>query len=291
MAYLLDGAGAPDGAIELADDEIAEVLRALVESDERVQRLELPHRCLWIKRQGVKLLPRFVSFQGLAATLLRVPHLRPSPQLSPEKMQAREIARMRAFADAGFAVPAIAYQSKTAMVMEDVGQTLASRLRGMRKSDIPGHEALLVQAADALGRVHAAGLSHGRPHVRDFFLRDGEVGFMDFEEDPASVMPLEMAQARDIFLYFLVVTTASIRPDETCPAAFAAWSRHASDAARYELRALTTLASRILPLIRLIGRVHMGSDLRRFIMATEFLMQVPLDRVESRNIAKAGKDG
>ena len=154
-----------------------------------------------------------------------------------------------------------------------------------------GHDALLVQAADALGRIHAAGLSHGRPHVRDFFLCDGEVGFMDFEEDPASVMPLEMAQARDVFLYFLIVASRAMRPGETCPAALEAWLRHATNATQHELRSLTALASRILPLIRLIGRVHMGSDLRRFIMATEFLMKAPLDRAESPNTAKAGQDG
>ncbi|MCC8931768.1 serine/threonine protein phosphatase [Rhizobium sp. 'Codium 1'] len=291
MAYLGDGSDTPNGEIELADDEIAEVLRALVQSDDRVQCLDLPHRRLWIKRQGVKVLPRFVSFQGLVAALLRVPHLRPSPQLAPDAMQAREIARMHIFAAAGFPVPPIVFQSKTAMVMADVGPTLAERLNTLRTSDPVGHDALLVQAADGLGRVHAAGLSHGRPHVRDFFLSDGEVGFMDFEEDPASVMPLEMAQARDVFLYFLIVASRAIRPDETCPAALGAWSRHATDAAQRELRSLTALASRILPLIRLIGRVHMGSDLRRFIMATEFLMKAPLDRVESPNTAKAGQDG
>ena len=79
MAYLGDGSDTPDGEIELADDEIAEVLRALVQSDDRVQCLDLPHRRLWIKRQGVKVLPRFVTFQGVAAALLRVAHLRPSP--------------------------------------------------------------------------------------------------------------------------------------------------------------------------------------------------------------------
>ena len=92
-----------------------------------------------------------------------------------------------------------------------------------------------------------------------------------FTGNPAAVMPLEMAQARDVFLFFLVVASASIRPERTCPAALAGWSRHASASARRELRVLTGLAGRILPLVRLIGRVHMGSDLRRFIMATEFL--------------------
>jgi tRNA A-37 threonylcarbamoyl transferase component Bud32 len=291
MDHLGDGFGAPKGGIELADNEIAEILRMLVESDGRVQCLDLPRRRLWIKRQGVKMLPRFVSFQGLAAALFRVPQFRPSPRLSPDAMQAREVVRMRSFAAAGFLVPRVVYQSKTAMVMEDVGLTLAQHLKDIHSVDPVAHDALLVRAADALGRVHAAGLSHGRPHVRDFFLRDGQVGFMDFEEDPASVMPQEMAQARDVFLYFLVVASASIRPAETCPAAFEAWSRHAPEAAHRELRALTTLASRILPLVRLIGRVHMGSDLRRFIMATEFLMKAPLDRAESPNTAKAGQDG
>ena len=291
MAYLGDGSDTPDGEIELADDEIAEVLRVLVQSDDRVQCLDLPHRRLWIKRQGVKVLPRFVTFQGVAAALLRVAHLRPSPRLAPHAMQAREVARMRMFAASGFPVPSIVFQSKTAMVMADVGPTLAERLNALRKSDPVGHDALLVQAADALGRIHAAGLSHGRPHVRDFFLCDGEVGFMDFEEDPASVMPLEMAQARDVFLYFLIVASRAMRPGETCPAALEAWLRHATNATQHELRSLTALASRILPLIRLIGRVHMGSDLRRFIMATEFLMKAPLDRAESPNTAKAGQDG
>jgi hypothetical protein len=46
-----------------------------------------------------------------------------------------------------------------------------------------------------------------------------------------------------------------------------------------------------LPLIRLIGRVHMGSDLRRFIMATKFLRQAPLPEAENLNTAKAGHYG
>jgi hypothetical protein len=77
----------------------------------------------------------------------------------------------------------------------------------------------------------------------------------------------------------------------TGPAALDAWLRHAPVATRRELRALAAVAGRILPLARLIGRVHMGSDLRRFIMATEFLMQAPLDRADSPNTAKAGQDG
>ena len=290
MASLAERSGAPMGERDLQDDEIAEIVRALVESDGRVQRLDLPRRRLWIKRQGGKVMPVFVTLQGLAAALFRLPFLRPSPQLAPEAMQAREIERLRAFGKAGFPVPRLVYASATAMVMADAGPTIAEHMRRVR-ADAAAHDAFLVKGAEALGRVHASGLSHGRPHVRDFFLADDAVGFMDFEEDPASVMPLETAQARDVLLYFLVVTSFAASPHVTCPAALDAWLRHAPIAARRELRALAAVAGRILPLARLIGRVHMGSDLRRFIMATEFLMQAPLDRADSPNTAKAGQDG
>lgn len=291
MAYVGKGFGPIVDGTELSDHEIAEVLKVLIGSEGRVQCLDLPHRRLWIKRQGLKVLPPLVSIQGGLAALLRIPFLRPSPQLAPEAMQAREIARMRAFAEAGFPVPRILYASKIAMVMSDVGPTLQQILKEMRSDHPERHDALLVKAARQLGRVHAAGLSHGRPHVRDFFLRDGEVGFMDFEEDPAAAMPLGMAQARDVLLYFLIVTSIAAEPQTTCPAALEAWSAGAPEAARHQLRSLTRVIGRILPLARLIGRVHMGSDLRRFIMATEFLTKAPLTAAEGWNTAKAGQDG
>ena len=290
MASLSERPSAPVGALDLKDDEIAAIVRALVESDGRVQRLDLPYRRLWIKRQGDKVMPVFAALQGLAAAVFRLPFLRRSPQLSPEAMQAREIARLKAFARAGFPVPRLVYTSATAMVMADAGPTMAEHMRRVH-GDKAAHDALLVKGADALGLVHASGLCHGRPHVRDFFLADGAVGFMDFEEDPASVMPLETAQARDVLLYFLVVTSFAASPGVTCPIALNAWLRHAPAAVQRELRALVSVASRILPFARLIGRLHMGSDLRRFIMATEFLMQAPLDKAASRNTAKAGQDG
>lgn len=277
--------------VHLGNDEIGELLRAMMQSDGRVQRLELRERTVWIKRQGGKTMPPLVAVQGLFASLLRIPVLRPSPQLSPEAMQARELNRIRAFADAGFPVPKVVYASATAMVMADVGPTIDRRMRVLRRPDPTAHDALLIEVADALGRVHAAGLSHGRPHVRDFFLEDGNVGFMDFEEDPASVMSLELAQARDVLLYFLVVVSLAATPETTCPAALQAWLARAPDAARVELIRLTALIGRILPLARLIGRLHMGSDLRRFIMATEFLMRVPPLKTDRPGTAKAGQDG
>ena len=53
--------------------------------------------------------------------------------------------------------------------------------------------------------------------------------------------------------------------------AFKAWSGIAPADAAAELRKLTGFLGAFLWLARLIGRVHMGSDLRQFIMATSYL--------------------
>lgn len=50
---------------------------------------------------------------------------------------------------------------------------------------------------------------------------------MDFEERPQEVMPLETAQARDIWLLFLQVATRACDAPKTCDAAFARWRENA----------------------------------------------------------------
>src|SRR5690606_39575859 len=66
--------------------------------------------------------------------------------------------------------------------------------------------AMLVEMAGALGRVHARGLCHGRPHPRDLFrTADGRWGYLDFEEEPEASMPLAAAQAREVWLMFMEI--------------------------------------------------------------------------------------
>ncbi|WP_442203773.1 hypothetical protein [Rhizobium sp. RAF56] len=64
---------------------------------------------------------------------------------------------------------------------------------------------------------------------------------------------------------------------ETPDRAFAAWSDYAPPATIAELRRLTRHLGGFLTAARLIGRVHMGSDLQRFIVATSYLLTVCID--------------
>ena len=257
--------------IHLEDADIAALMQALLSSNGRVQQVELSIGSVWIKRQGAER-PRWpFKLQSLFASALPYQFLRPSPVLAPDLMMAREKRRMAKFGNKGFPVPDIIYQSDTAIVLSDVGPTVQRTLKAKLRNGEPGHDELVIQCAAAVGDLHAAGLCHGRPHVRDFFLSHGRIGFMDFEEEPEAVMPLETAQARDLWLLFLPLTDIAQNGEITLDAAYQAWASRAPKAAIAELQRLVGVLSRFLPLARLIGRVQMGSDLQRFIVATDYL--------------------
>ncbi len=276
--------------VHLEDGDVAALMKALIGSDRRVQKLALSTGAVWIKRQGTEQSRWGPKAQAALSKLLPYTFMRPSPRLDPKGMMRREIETMRKFAANGFPVPQIIYSSPTAVVLDDVGLTIAQRIDHLEHDDPVAHEALLVQVAAGLGKLHAAGLCHGRPHIRDFFVRDGQIGFMDFEEEPEAVMPLSTAQARDLWLLFLPLVHRSLDGEPTLRAAYRAWADRAPQAAISELRRLVAVLSRFLPLARLIGRVQMGSDLRRFILATDFLGNAVRTEAAGTLPGKAGKN-
>ncbi|MES5045032.1 lipopolysaccharide kinase InaA family protein [Rhizobium nepotum] len=276
--------------VHLEDGDIAALMRVLLKNERRVQKLELSTTTVWIKRQGTETRSWWMKLLTVLAKLLPYTFMRPSTRLDGVGLMRRELETLQAFRGRGFPVPPIIYTSRTAVVLGDVGPTVMERMDAMKATTPVEHDALLVKSAEALGELHAAGLCHGRPHVRDFFLENGRIGFMDFEEHPQEVMPLATAQARDIWLLFFQVATRACNPPETCDAALAGWRENAPPRAQDELCRLIGILGRFLPLARLIGRVRMGSDLRRFIMATDYLMNAVNPEAVVRTTGKAGKD-
>lgn len=259
---------------EIADADIPLLMRALAVGRARIERVALSSGTVWIKRYHQKKMPIGLYLHRFLPKLIPVPFLKPSPVLSGAALVAREVRRIGAYRERGIAVPDIVYASASALVLRDAGETIDQKLNALKAADADAHDALLVRIAAALGTVHAAGLCHGRPHPRDMFERDGVIGFFDFEEEPESVMPLAAAQARDIWLLFLQVATRAC-DGAARDRARLAWEERAPAEAKTELTRMMAVLGRALPLARLIGRVRMGSDLRRFIMATEYLKHHP----------------
>lgn len=256
----------------LAGKDIEALLTVLVSGSKRIERVRLSSRLVWIKRYGTEKLSVWRRLQAIASRIIPVDFLRPCASLAPQKMMERETRRISLFKEQGIAVPEILYASDGAIVLADAGITVQRRLAQLRDSDPVAHDDLMVACAAELGRLHAKELCHGRPYPRDMFFAGNRLGFMDFEEEPQTVMPLAVAQARDIWLLFLQIATGSCLGLETQNRAYEAWSALAPAAARAELQRMIRFIGGFLFLARLIGRVHMGSDLRRFIIATSFLM-------------------
>jgi tRNA A-37 threonylcarbamoyl transferase component Bud32 len=258
----------------LREEDVPVLLAALLSGSKRVERVALSSGAVWIKRYGTERAPRWVALQRMLANLIRAPFLRPSPLLADEGMAAREIRRIGQFAAKDVPTARVIYSSGAAVVFSDAGETVDSQLWAARDQDPQAHDDMLVHCAAELGRLHKKGLCHGRPYPRDMFMKDGRVGFMDFEEEPDKVMPLETAQARDIWLLFLQVATRARLGKLTHDRAYRAWADVAPPQAIAELRKLTGFLGAFLSTARLIGRLHMGSDLRRFIVATSYLKHV-----------------
>lgn len=257
---------------DLTSKDIEALLTVLVSGARRVECVTLSSRLVWIKRYGTEKPRVWRHLQAMLSRIIPIDFLRPCAYLTPQEMAEREISRIGIFAEQGIAVPKVLYASNGALMLEDAGITVQRRLGQLKESDPVAHDDLMVACAAELGRLHAGGLCHGRPYPRDMFFAGKRLGFMDFEEDPQTVMPLEVAQARDIWLLFLQIATGARLGVETQNRAYEAWSREAPAAARAELQRMIRFLGGFLFLARLIGRVHMGSDLQRFIVATSFLM-------------------
>lgn len=256
----------------LSPEAVEQVVRLLVASPRRrLSCAVIDGRIVWIKRFDTESLPLAKRVHGWLSPLLPSAILRASPALDAAGLAAREARKAAGFQAAGFPTPAILWRGKSVLVMSQVARIGEPLLAALRDAAPDGHEETLVGMADALGRAHAAGLCHGRPHPRDMFVRDdGEWGFLDFEEEPEAAMPLAAAQARDVWLMFMQIAARAL-DEETTARAFAAWRAQAPAQIGPELRKLVAVFSLFLPGLKALRPLGLGKDGQRLLQATTFL--------------------
>jgi tRNA A-37 threonylcarbamoyl transferase component Bud32 len=254
----------------LSADGLETLLRLVVaEGSLRVSRTTVDGRLVWIKRYDAERKPLAKRLHALISPLLPL-FLRSSAKANAAEAVKRETRKMAKFRAAGFAVADVVFANQSVLVLSDVGEVAQKALVGTVAFDPAPHDELLVDLARALGEAHRAGLCHGRPHPRDMFMRDGRIGFLDFEEEPEAVMPLAMAQARDAWLLFLQISPRAALP-ETQARALAAYRAVAPLEVIPALRTLTTFFARAMAPLRLVPNSFIGKDGRRALEATNFL--------------------
>ena len=211
-----------DGGDALSPEGMERLLRLLATQPRRLSFAEIDGRTVWIKRFDTERRPLAKRLHALASPLLPSA-LHASPNVDAAGAAMREARKAASFNAAGFPTPAILWRGGAVLVLAEVSEIVQKMLGRLREADPAGHEDLLVEMAAALGRVHAVGLCHGRPHPRDMFRRaDGTWGYLDFEEEPEAAMPLATAQARDVWVLFMQIV-ARAQHEDTGARAFAAW--------------------------------------------------------------------
>src|SRR5690606_18911149 len=124
--------------------------------------------------------------------------LAPVP-LTAERACRTEQAMINRLAALGVRVPPLLQVAERELLLGDLGPTLALVLRA--EPDPGARRGLVALGLRAIGDVHARGGHLSQAFARNLTVLDGEIGFIDLEEDPATTMSLAAAQARDLLFY------------------------------------------------------------------------------------------
>ncbi len=160
---------------------------------------EHPQRRLWVKRfTGGARRWRLAALNSVVK-MLRLPALQAPPGRSGQAVKAIEKRRLSELHAGGVRVPEVIAEGPNELLLSDLGPTLAVRLR---KASDRQALALLQASVDAIAAAHRTGCYLGQPQARNIAVDEqGRVGFLDFEEDPAEVMSVPLAQCRDWLLF------------------------------------------------------------------------------------------
>ncbi len=221
--------------------------------------LDTPAGKVWVKTVEPPKRTLGSTALRIVGRVLPIPILRPSKAGKGGDTLLQQAEKSARFAAAGLPVAEVRYADRDFLIVSDGGETLERPIKSaeLRAAGAYSpkmlHHALL-EMSRVLGKLHATDLVHGRPKIRDFAWRDGQVTILDLEERPEEVMPLGAAKARDVFLWITDLSTWPLSR-EIAPAAAEMLHRGMDDETLHHLGRLLGLLSVVSGPARLIHRV------------------------------------
>lgn len=204
----------------LHDPELETALgAALAEPTRRVRRIELRDgRRFWLKRVE-RLSGRLRLQKG-----------------DPARAFAAEREGLRALGAAGVPVAELVAEGPDWVLMPDAGPVLPEVVADPGR-DAAEKQRAMVEAGRALGRLHWAGMAHGRPAVRDMCW-DGDVArFIDLERFRRAGRA-GFWQAADVVMFAQTACTAWPEDGHWLDAALGAYAKSAPEGAMASVRRL-----------------------------------------------------
>lgn len=229
---------------------------ALRSSRGRIVNLTSDGQPVWVKRPRRGPGYTVYALHYGAAVLLGIKLFRPprvSRGASGLAAEARRLTRLRA---RGWPVPRVLGVTGHWLALSDNGASLGPLTHGL---PVPERSTMLRAAMQFLQSLHTDKGWHGAAQIRNLTrLQDG-FGAIDFEDDLEPSMPLELRQARDIYLFLISAARFAKRDPELVPQLLQDALGRASAPVAAEVRSVgATLAA----VDRALGwlAAHMGRD-------------------------------
>lgn len=236
------------------------------------------HEQIWIKRGGTPHgQSRYRAMAALAA-LLQLDVLRPVPNPGGRAAIATEVQRIAELAACGVRVPEVLAVQPDGFAMRHLGRvgeeahSIASAIeRALRAYDPEAALSLWQKGLDALAHVHQQGICLSQAFARNMVLApDGAVVCIDFEDDPAAVLPLAVCHARDALCY-AHSTAIYLDQSTTLAKARTRWAAWVSGSSLEMQTLLATTARRLRWLRHLPASPRLGRDWERVRAAYDLL--------------------
>ena len=245
-------------------------------------RYALGQESIWVKCANAgNPLWNYRLLQALAS-VLRAPVLQPVPNPGGAATIATEVRRLRNFAAKGLRAPAVLAATDQAFAMRHLGlrdQEVPTLSQAIEHAMAEGPQATLAQwqrGLEALTMVHAQGECLSQAAARNMVCcPDGVIGYIDFEDDPASTLPLPVCHARDA-LNYAQSTALFLLQAGALPEARSHWQRFVGQLSPAAQKVLQDCIGRLtwarfLPLSRRLGR-----DTQRIRAAYDLLAPAPV---------------
>ena len=257
------------------------LLRQLAQQPGNVASYQLNGEQVWLKKAGPRNGLWGYRALGALARALRLPVLRPVPNLGGEPAIATEARRLRDLAARGLRVPEVLAQQPGGLLLAHLGrpdQPTPSLGDEIEQALPKGPQAVLAlwqEGLQALSYVHTTGTSLSQAFARNLVrCPDGTVGYIDFEDDPAAVLPLAHCQARDALCFvhstaLFVVQAGALQPAQ------AAWQQWLAGCSPGVRRTLEDARMRLGWLRHLPASRRLGRDLQRARAAHDVLAPPP----------------
>jgi tRNA A-37 threonylcarbamoyl transferase component Bud32 len=229
---------------------------ALLSSRARILRLMAGPDPIWVKRPRRGPGYTVYALQYGAAELLGIGLFRPPKVSRGAQGLVAEARRLACLRGKGWPVPHVLDITPHWLAISDNGTALGDVLRGL---ETPERSRMLRGALEFVQALHAEQGWHGAAQIRNLTYRDDGFGAIDFEDDLEPSMPLELRQARDLYLFLVSAARYAKNDAALVPLLVEDALRRASGKVAAEVR---LVGAKLVQAQRLLGWIapHLGRD-------------------------------